>query len=120
MSKKILLVEDEGDWRAVAGNCLAEAGYQVRAVANASEALLLKDERDMDLIILDLDLGGENGLMLMQHLKRNHPHARILLYTGIEHNAAAVQQMLKEGAQRYARKGKLAELLAAVREELGQ
>jgi DNA-binding NtrC family response regulator len=120
MGKKLLLVEDDSDWRSLAGGALKDAGYEVMSVAGAAEALLLKDEPGIALVILDLDLGGENGMMLMQHLKRQHPSARILLHTGIEHDGETIQRLLKEGAHRYVRKSLLSDLTAAVQQELGE
>jgi len=93
---------------------LKDAGYEVVAVPGAAEALLQKNESGFSLIILDLDLGGENGLMLLKHLKRNHPAAPIILHTGLEHDENAIQQMLENGAHRYVRKGAIADLVAVV------
>lgn len=119
MGKKILVVEDDSDWRLVIGTALRDAGHEVIGVANAAEALLQKNDAGLGLIVLDLDLGGENGLMLMQHLKRNHPAAPIILFTGIEHDERVIEEMLKHGARRYVRKGAIADLLAAVEDALG-
>ena len=113
MGRKILLVEDDRHWRHLAGLSLREAGHDVVEASDAAEALLQKDA-GLAAIVLDLDLGGENGLMLMQHLKRNHPGVPIILFTGIEHDEAAVQRMLQNGASLYVRKGAVAELLKAV------
>ncbi len=118
LGAKILLVEDDREWRQLAANSLRDAGYDVLSAGDAAEVSLLKDHADVELVVLDLDLGGENGLMLMRHLKGNHPRARILLYTGIEHDTEAVQRMLDAGAHRYVRKGALSELTATVQEEL--
>ena len=94
---------------------LREAGYQVKAVSCAGEALLQMDEADLALIILDLDLGGENGLMLMKHLKRHHPNTPVLLYTGMQHHdEEAIERMRQQGAAHFMRKGKIEELLKKV------
>lgn len=119
MGKKILLVEDDQDWRLMATAALNDAGYEVLGVSGAAEALLPTSEAGFNLIILDLDLGGENGLMLLQHLKRNHPAAPIILHTGIEHDDVAIQNMLQHGAHQYVRKGPVSGLLAAVADALG-
>jgi DNA-binding NtrC family response regulator len=114
MGNKILFIEDDQDWRLMVSTALKDAGYEVLAVPGAAEALLQKNEAGFSLIILDLDLGGENGLMLLQHLKRNHPAAPIILHTGIERDHPAIQQILNRGAHQYVRKGAISELVAAV------
>jgi DNA-binding NtrC family response regulator len=118
MAQKILFVDDDPDWRLMVSVCLKEAGYHVLAVQGASEALLQTGEDGLSLIILDLDLGGENGLMLMKFLKRNHPDVPIILYTGMEHDERAIERMRELGAQRYLRKGNVNELLEVVQRTL--
>lgn len=118
MAKKILFVDDDPDWRLMVSVCLKEAGYQVLAVQGAGEALLQTGEDSLSLIILDLDLGGENGLMLMKFLKRSHPEVPIILYTGMDHDEEAVERMRELGAQHYLRKGNVNELLGVVQRTL--
>jgi len=119
MGKKILFVDDENDWREVAEMYLKDSGYEVLTARDATEALSRTEGVDLGLIILDLNLAGENGLILMKFLKRNHPDVPIILYTGQEHDAAAISHMLKQGARQYVRKGTLGELLQAVQGVLG-
>jgi two-component system response regulator RegA len=114
MGKKILLVEDNEDWRRLATGALNDAGYEVLPVSGAGEALLQKDEIGLSVIVLDLDLGGENGLMLMKHLKRHHPDAPIIIYTGMEPGLEAIQRMRDQGADQFLRKGTMSELVEAV------
>ena len=64
----------------------------------------------LDAIILDLNLGGQNGLLLMELLKQRHPGMPILIYTGMTNDNSAIQEMLKSGAKKYLRKGSMAEL----------
>ncbi len=68
----------------------------------------------LGLIILDLNLAGESGVMLLRFLRRNHPEVPILIYTGMEHDDEAVKAMLLQGAAQYLRKGPMEELVKAV------
>jgi DNA-binding NtrC family response regulator len=119
MAKSILLVEDNLDWSRVAAAALEDAGYKITAVSGAAEALLQSDEHSFILIILDLDLGGENGLMLMKHLKRHHPHAPILICTGMDPSEPAVARMRDLGAAHFLKKGTMQELVSAVNAAAG-
>ena len=89
-------------------------GTAPEPTAGAGEAVLQKDDIDLSLIVLDLDLGGENGLMLMKHLKRHHPDAPIIIYTGMEPDEPAIRRMRDQGADQCLRKGTMSELVAAV------
>jgi DNA-binding response OmpR family regulator len=114
MPKRILFVDDDPGWRQMVGTWLKDAGYEVLAVADATQALLQTADAGLGLIILDLDLGGENGLMLMKFLQRNHPDVPIMLYTGMEHEEEAVARMRAQGARRYVQKGGREDLLRAI------
>jgi DNA-binding NtrC family response regulator len=118
MSKRILFVDDEPEWRLIPGTALRDAGYEVITAKDVFETGLQTYGKKLDLIILDVNLGKENAPGLMRLLKERHPGVRILLYTGLEQEDAAVQAMLKEGAYGYLRKGAMKELLEGVRSAL--
>ncbi len=67
--KKILLVEDNPVNRRLAEFLLRSQGYQVRAATNAQEAFdNIKNERP-DLILMDVQLPGMDGLEATKKLK---------------------------------------------------
>ncbi len=113
--KKVLFVDDEGDWRFVAGTCLEDAGFHVVTAKDAAEAMRRMETLQLDGIVLDLNLAGENGLLLMELLKQKHPGVPILVYTGMDLDAVAVESILKQGASGYLRKGSMAELCDTLR-----
>ena len=115
MEKKILFVEDEPEWQSIVEEGLKAVGHEVLTAKDASEAMQLGEGAALGLIILDLNLGGEDGLMLMRFLRVNHPGVPILIYTGQEHDEEKVQRMLTQGAVQYVRKGPMEELVRAVR-----
>ena len=80
-----------------------------------SQAMALTDRVELGLIILDLNLAGESGLNLMKYLRHNQPGVPIILYTGMEHDDAAVSAMLTQGTSQYLRKGSMELLVTAVR-----
>jgi two-component system response regulator VanR len=118
MAEPILFVDDESDWRQVTEMYLKDSGYEVMTAKDGTDAMSQTEGLSLGLIILDLNLAGEDGLMLMKFLLHNHPGVPVILYTGQEHSDEEVRQMLRQGAQRYVRKGRLAELLEAVQSVL--
>lgn len=69
--EKILLIEDNAVNRDLTEFLLESQGYQVREAATAEEALeILKTER-ADLIVMDIQLPGMDGLAATRKLKEN-------------------------------------------------
>jgi DNA-binding response OmpR family regulator len=117
-SKRILFVDDEPGWRFIVKDCLRDAGFEVVTAENATQAMVETDGLKLDLIILDLNLGGENGFVLMKFLKVNYPEVPFLLYTGLQQVEVMARTMPSDDDQPYLRKGPMGELLAGVEKAL--
>ena len=73
-------------------------GMRVVAMAsNRGEALELASRDSPDLILLDLDLGGESALSFLPQLHDMAPKARILVLTGLR-DTEAHRQAVQSGA----------------------
>jgi DNA-binding response OmpR family regulator len=112
--KKILVVDDEEDWRVKTSESLTNAGFEVVLAADASEALRRAEQQDVGLIILDDYLGGESGIMLTRFLHRNHPEKPILLYTRVEYDDVTIRHVVEQGADQCLPKDSSNELLVTV------
>jgi two-component system OmpR family response regulator len=68
MSKRILIVDDEANIRELYKQEFEDEGYRVTAVASAAEAShILKQERP-DLIVLDIEMPGRDGLSYLREI----------------------------------------------------
>jgi two-component system OmpR family response regulator len=115
---KILCVDDEAEWRRMVGIFLKLAGFEVLAAQDGTEAMQLAETEPVGAVILDVNLGGEDGAELIGFLKANDPDVPIILYTGLDHDADAIRRLLAQGADQYLRKGNLRDLIKCVEDIL--
>lgn len=111
---RILFIDDENDWRFMATVYLQDAGYEVLTARDASEAVAHTQTATPDLIILDLNLAGVSGIPLLRILKEMHPQVPVLVYTAMEQDQAAIDNLMAQGADQYLRKGTMGEMLSSV------
>ncbi len=114
MGKKILFVDDDESWRKRVTASFANAGYEVVVAQDASEAMSLSEEEGLGVIVLDLNLNGEDGVILLKFLKRNHPKLPVFIFTGVHHDDESIRKMLALGAEQFLPKPSVEQLIVAV------
>ena len=67
---KLLVVDDDAELRELIAAFLAKQGYQIVAVRDGQAMDRALANQDLDLVILDLMLPGEDGLSIARRLKR--------------------------------------------------
>lgn len=82
MMDHILVVDDEPGIRTILGGVLESAGYKVDAVASGEEALAALDGSEYDLLLVDLQLTGMDGLGVIDAAKRQQPQLATVILTG--------------------------------------
>jgi CheY-like chemotaxis protein len=75
-------VDDEPDVSRVVERVLAEAGYEVRSAADATEALALLEGPCPDLLIVDHRLPDRTGDEVIRRARSRYPDLPILRITG--------------------------------------
>jgi len=115
----ILYVDDDAQVRTTLAEVLAYHEYTIVVAGTAQDALRLSGRQEICLILLDINLSGENGLALMSYLRVNCPDVPVILYTGLEHNEQQVTGFFERGASGYVRKAEpMEELLEVIRTAL--
>jgi len=116
MSKKILFVDDDVGLLDMIKVLLEQAGYAVVTAKNVDEALRVAEGISFGVLVIDVNLAGESGVMLMNFMMHNHQGVPVILYSGGEHDKSSVDKLLALGASQYIKKCNGSELVAAVRQ----
>ncbi len=82
MNDKILVVDDEESIRFTFSAFLSDAGYQVETAASQSEALEMIEQKTFDVIFLDILLGRESGMNVLQVSREVNPNIPVIMVTG--------------------------------------
>jgi two-component system, NtrC family, response regulator len=89
----ILLVDDDPSLRRVVEYQLREAGYGVRGVESAADALEALAADAYDLIVTDLIMPGLSGLDLLERVRALRPGSAVVVITAHGEVATAVRAM---------------------------
>ena len=79
MKKKILLVDDEESIHLLYSEELEEEGYEVYSAMTGEEALEKLPEIGPDLVILDINMPGMNGIEVLRRMKEIKPQLPVIL-----------------------------------------
>lgn len=85
MPKRILVVEDEPYMRLLITEELSDSGYDVDEAENGEEALRKFQERHYDLVTVDIEMPGMNGLELAGKLREIRRDVRLVILTAYSH-----------------------------------
>ncbi|PLY01360.1 MAG: Fis family transcriptional regulator [Desulfuromonas sp.] len=101
--ERILIVDDEAFIRENLERILGEDGYRPISTETAESALKIFSEEEVDLVLLDLNLGAQSGLEVLRQLREIDPEVLVIIITGYGTVESAVEA-LKLGAYDYIKK----------------
>ncbi|MEW6218271.1 MAG: response regulator [Thermodesulfobacteriota bacterium] len=116
--QRILLVDDDTEFRTNLEEVLAEAGYEVAAASNGNEALELLRAESFDVALLDVMMPGIKGTDLLTALRLTRPRMRIIMLTAFATVENAVDAIHRGASDYIAKPFKIPNLLVAIRKAL--
>ncbi len=107
---KILVVDDEAEFRNVYRIMLEYKGYEVTVATSGEECLDLLEKDSYNLVLTDLKMNGMDGIELLKRIKDNNYICEVILVTAFSTVDSAVTAM-KLGAFGYFIKGQDPQIL---------
>lgn len=76
---RLLIVDDEKNIRQLYAADLQDAGYQVDTAENSATAVELLNRYTFDLVVLDIHMGNESGLDILQDIVQQRKDLPVIL-----------------------------------------
>jgi two-component system OmpR family response regulator len=90
---RVLVVDDEDDFRNTLIKRLEARQVPVTGAAGGNEALALLKAQDFKVVVLDVKMPGKDGIETLQEMKKLKPQTQIILLTGHASVEAGIQGM---------------------------
>lgn len=77
--KLVLVVDDEESIHLLYREELEEEGYEVQSAMSGEEALELFESGQPDLVVLDINMPGMDGIEVLRQMKQKRPDVPVIL-----------------------------------------
>jgi signal transduction histidine kinase/ActR/RegA family two-component response regulator len=83
--REVLLIDDDSRYRTSIARLFNKKLYRFFEAGSASEAIaIIEANRDLRVMLLDLSLGHDSGLAVLDHIRSHPAHYRVILLSGHE------------------------------------
>jgi two-component system OmpR family response regulator len=90
---RVLLVDDEDDFRETLQKRLRNRKLQVEGAENGYKALELLQAQDFDVVVLDVKMPGLDGIDTLKEIKIKKPDVEVIMLTGHASVESGIQGM---------------------------
>lgn len=95
---RILVIDDESEFRAMLSEWLVRQGHDVRGAAGGPETMEVLARTTFDVVLLDLVMPKVNGLTLISRIRQDFPLTHVIVISGVANIRVAVETA-RAGAQ---------------------
>ena len=79
---RIIVIDDDGDVRALLRMQLEAQGHEVRSARDGAEGLALQQEFDSQVVITDIFMPEKEGIETIRELKERFPAVKVIAISG--------------------------------------
>ena len=99
----VLLVDDEARFVEILAERLQVRGVTADTATSGEAALKLIQEKDFDVVLLDLSMPGMDGIEVLRKMKKSKPALQVIILTG-QGSIQATVEVMKKGAMNFMEK----------------
>lgn len=90
---KVLVVDDEDDFRETIVKRLRGRNLDATGVASGEEALKIMAQESFDVVVLDVRMPGMDGIEALKEMKKRWPLTEVIMLTGHASVESGIQGM---------------------------
>ena len=79
---RVLIIDDEDQFRSMLRQFLESSGYEVFEAVNGDEGVRLFFEKPADIVISDIIMPEKEGIETVMEIKRQFPNAKVIVVSG--------------------------------------
>ncbi len=96
----VLIVDDEPEGREMVGNYLRRRGFETDSASSGEECIEKVKSKNFDVVILDITMGGMDGLLTLKRVKDVNAGIKVIMATALQ-DQGIVAQVMTMGASDY-------------------
>lgn len=100
MSKKLLIVDDEAEICEFLKSFFEDRDYKVMTAHDGAGALEQVDRFKPEVVLLDIQMPGMDGLQALSKIKGLHPKVKVIMVTAVE-TQEKIEEAMRLGADNY-------------------
>lgn len=101
--RTVLHADDAEFLRMLAKGALKSQGYKVLQAKNGIECMEMLYTKEVDILLLDINMPGHNGLDILTTVTEKFPKVKVLMFSALT-DEATVREALKRGAKGFVAK----------------
>jgi DNA-binding response OmpR family regulator len=100
MKASILVVDDQLAIALATKKRLMDQGFEVDTASNGEEALTRIEQKNYDIVLLDVNMPIMNGIQVLEFITAKHPYSDVMMMTAFDDYSLA-SECIKKGAKDY-------------------
>ncbi|MCD4722863.1 MAG: response regulator [Desulfobacula sp.] len=93
---KVLIIDDEERFCTTTSKLLTKKGFETKVAHNAEQALNILNHTPQDVIVLDIQMPGMDGLSALTEIKKIAPETKVIMLTGYGSKHSALRALVRE------------------------
>ena len=94
----IVAIDDELEFTKAIDQFFSQRGYEVHVALTGTSGREMVDYHKPDVVLVDLKLPGMDGDQILQHIRKTHPHMKVIVITAYNDGGKTRDRLLSLGA----------------------